>query len=64
MHISASATIAPQAVSGGKGCVHGWSTSSASGSIISAPAVSWPVVTDIGDRPMRLKRRAQTAASA
>ena len=32
--------------------------------MIRAPAVSWPVVTLSGDMPMRLKRRAQTAASA
>ncbi len=52
--------IAPIAPSGGNACVHGWSKISATGSIISAPAVSWPVVTDIGDMPWRRNRRAQT----
>ena len=43
--------IAPQAVIGGKACVQGRSTSIASGSIIAAPAVSWPVVTLSGEMP-------------
>ena len=34
------------------------------GSMISAPAVSWPVVTLSGEMPWRRKRRAHTAARA
>ena len=56
--------MAPIAVSGGKAWVHGLSTIIDTGSIISAPAVSWPVVTLSGEMPWRRKRRAQTAASA
>ena len=43
----------PTRVSGGKAWVHGWSTIIDSGSMISAPAVSWPVVTLSGEMPMR-----------
>ena len=43
--------IAAQALSGGKACVHGRSTMIDTGSMISAPAVSWPVVTLSGDTP-------------
>ena len=40
------------------------STVIATGSISSAPAVSWPVVTLSGDTPIRRNRRAHTAARA
>ena len=46
------------------GWVHGWSKIIDIGSMMSAAAVSWPVVTLSGEMPWRRNRRAQTAASA
>ena len=64
MQSSASAVIAADRAERREGAGPRLVDDSENGSIITAPAVSWPVVTLSGETPRRRKRRAQTAASA